>query len=155
MPSPDFPSANPDYRDMLSALNAEGAEYLVVGAYAVASHGLPRATRDLDVWVRATPGNASRVFRALAAFGAPLEGVSIRDFEVEGSVFQIGVEPQRVDVLTRITAVTFDDAWPRRILADVEGVRVPVIGRAELLRNKRAVGRPQDLADAARLEKVP
>jgi hypothetical protein len=91
----------------------------------------------------------------LAAFGAPFEGVSIRDFEVEGSGFQVGVEPPRADVSTRIPAVTFDDAWPRRIPADVEGVRVPVIGRAELQRNRRAVGRPQHLADAARLENLP
>src|SRR4249920_1497950 len=105
---------NPDFRDLLSALSAEKAEFLVVGAYALALHGVPRATGDLDVWIRASSENARRVHRALAAFGAPLEEVTPEDFTTPGRVFQIGVAPQRVDILTSIDGLTFDEAWKAR-----------------------------------------
>lgn len=143
---------NPDYRDMLSALSAEGAEYLVVGAYALAAHGLPRATGDLDLWVRPTPENARRVWRALVRFGAPLQTLTERDLQTEGIVFQIGVAPCRIDLMTSIEGVGFDEAWASRKPIEVEGVSLAVIGREALIRNKKAIGRPQDLADAARLE---
>ena len=139
---------------MLSALNAERAEYLVVGGYAVGAHGLPRATKDIDLWVRPTAENAARVFRALARFGAPSHGRTISDFLVKGTVYPIGVPPQRIDILTAIDGVEFDDAWPERISSEMGGVPAPVIGRSALLRNKRASGRPQDLADVARLERL-
>ncbi len=142
---------NPDFRDMLSTFGDEQVEYLVVGAYALAAHGRPRATGDLDLWVRPTAANAARVWRALARFGAPLEGLSQSDFAAEGTV-EIGVAPRRVDVLTSIDGVSFDEAWPARLQVEVEGLRLPVIGREHLIRNKRASGRPQDLADAAWLE---
>jgi hypothetical protein len=143
---------NPDFRDMLSALSAEQAEYLLVGAYAVAVHGLPRATGDLDVWIRSSEDNARRVWRALARFGAPLSGLHEADLQTPGVVVQIGVAPRRIDLLTAIDAVTFDDAWPERTEVDIGSLTVPVIGRRHLIVNKRAVGRPQDLADVARLE---
>ena len=143
---------NPDFRDMLSALSDESAEYLLVGAYAVAVHGLPRATGDLDLWIRVSAHNAACVLRALARFGAPLQDVREADLVRPGTVVQIGVAPRRIDLLTTLDALEFDDAWARRTHVDVEGVRVPVIARADLIRNKKAVGRPQDLADAARLE---
>lgn len=143
---------NPDFRDMLSALSDEGAEYLLVGAYAVAVHGIPRATGDLDLWVRASAQNAARVLRALARFGAPLNDVREADLTTAGIVVQIGVPPRRIDLLTTLDGLDFDAAWQRRTHVDVEGLRVPVISRADLIRNKKAVGRPQDLADVARLE---
>lgn len=137
---------------MLSAFSEEKVEYLLVGAYALAAHGLPRATGDLDLWVRPTPENSSRAWRALARFGAPLEGFSEDDFKTAGIVFQIGIAPCRIDILTAIDGVTFDEAWPNRTAIDIEGLKVTVIGREDLLRNKRASGRPQDVADIARLE---
>lgn len=143
---------NPDFRDMLSALSGEGAEYLLVGAYAVAVHGVPRATGDLDIWVRPTAENARRVRAALTRFGAPAGDLSERDLVTPETVFQIGVAPNRIDVMTSIDGVSFDDAWAARRIVRVAGLDVPVLSRADLIRNKRATGRPQDLADAARLE---
>jgi hypothetical protein len=143
---------NPDYRDMLSALSAEGAEYLVVGAYALAAHGLPRATGDLDLWVRPTPENAHRVWRALISFGAPLQNLTVEDLQTEEIVFQIGVAPCRIDLMTSIEGVTFDEAWSGHTDITVEGLHLPVIGRDDLIKNKKATGRIQDLADAERLQ---
>jgi hypothetical protein len=138
---------------MLSTLSAEGVEYLVVGGYALAAHGWPRATKDIDVWVRPTPENAGRVMRALARFGAPLEGLEESDFAKKGVVLQIGVPPRRIDLTTKIDGLEFEEAWSSRIVAQIGALRVPVIGASELIRNKRASGRPQDLADVARLER--
>ena len=143
---------NPDYHDMLSALSGEDAEYLVVGAYALAVHGLPRATGDIDLWVRPVADNARRVLAALRRFGAPLADVTERDLVTPGTVFQIGVAPRRIDILTSIDAVDFDEAWTMRRIVDIEGLRIPVVSREHLIRNKKATGRPQDSADAARLE---
>lgn len=140
-----------DFVEMLSALNAAAAEYLVVGAHALAAHGVPRATGDLDIWVRATPDNARRVLEALRAFGAPLFDLSLEDLSRPETVFQIGVVPVRVDILTSISGVDFEEAWAGRMPVSVEGVAVGVIGRAELLRNKKATGRPKDLLDAETL----
>jgi hypothetical protein len=143
---------NRDFAEMLSALSAAGAEFLIVGAHAMAAHGRPRATGDLDIWVRPTPENAARVWTALQAFGAPLFDLSLEDLTRPGVVFQIGVPPCRIDLLTEITGVTFDEAWPRRLTAEVEGQPLPFIGRNELLANKRAIGRPKDVDDLAFLE---
>lgn len=143
---------NPDFHDMLSALSAEGAEYLLVGAYALAVHGLPRATGDIDLWVRPSPDNGRRVLAALARFGAPLGDLTQRDLMTPGTMFQIGVAPRRIDLLTTIDGVEFDEAWAARCVTRVGTLDVPVIDREHLLRNKKAAGRPQDLADAARLE---
>lgn len=136
---------------MLSALSAAGAEFLVVGAHALAAHGVPRATGDLDLWVRASTENAERVWEALEQFGAPLHDLTIDDLARPDVVFQIGVVPQRIDLLTSIAGVTFDDAWANRVLVDVEDLEVPVLGRSDLVRNKRAVGRTRDLADIEEL----
>lgn len=143
---------NPDFRDMLSALSAEGAEFLVVGAYALAVHGLPRATGDIDIWVRPTEENAHRVWRALQRFGAPLLDLTVDDLRTPDVVLQIGVAPHRIGLLTCIAGVRFDDAWHSRKEVEIEGQRIAVIGRSHLLQNKKATGRPQDLADAAQLE---
>lgn len=146
---------NPDYRDMLCMLNEEGAEYLVVGAHALAAHGYPRATGDIDLWIRCSEENAQRVWRALRRFGAPLQDLTVADLATPELVFQIGVVPRRIDVLTSITGVTFDEAWPRRKSIEVDQIPIPVIGREELLRNKWNTGRTKDRADAEWLEAHP
>lgn len=143
---------NPDYRDMLSAFAEENVKYLLVGAYALAVHGHVRATGDIDFWVESSRDNATRVMAALVRFGAPLQEIEARDFETPGIVFQIGVAPQRIDILTTIDAVDFEAAWSEREEVDVAGSRVQVISRRHLLRNKRVTGRPKDRADAIWLE---
>ena len=143
---------NRDFAEMLSALSEAGAEFLIVGAHALAAHGVPRATGDLDIWVRPTPTNARRVLRALASFGAPLHDLTLDDLTKPDTVFQIGVPPSRVDILTGITGVRFDDAWPRRVALDLEGAAVSVIGRLDFIANKRATGRLKDLADVDGLD---
>jgi hypothetical protein len=142
---------NRDYNDILSALCAEDAEFLIVGAYAVGAHGIPRATGDIDIWVRPSRENARRVMRALKRFGAALLDLTEKDLATDDTVFQMGVAPRRIDVLTGISGVTFDDAWLSRVSVAIEGLTVPVIGRDDLLRNKAAAGRPKDLADLAAL----
>ncbi len=143
---------NPDFKDMLSALSESSAEFLLVGAYALAAHGHPRATGDLDIWVRADSENAPRVLRSLAVFGAPLDDLTVDDLSKPGIVFQIGVEPSRIDILTAISGVDFNHAWKHRVLIELEGVRVNVIGREDLIVNKRASGRPKDMVDAETLD---
>src|SRR6266404_869739 len=108
---------NPDFRDLLAAFNARGVEFLIVGAHALAAHGLVRATKDLDVWVRPDRENAPRVLAALQDFGAPLHDLTAADLVRPGVIFQIGVEPIRIDVLTAIDGVEFVDAWAQRVPA--------------------------------------
>lgn len=143
---------NRDFDEMLAALSAAAAEFLVVGAYAVAVHGRPRATGDLDLWVRPSAENAARVWQALVAFGAPLSELTPADLVRPDVVFQIGVPPSRIDLMTGLSGITFDEAWPRRVLVSVSGRTVAVLGREDLIRNKKATGRPRDLADVAELE---
>ena len=143
---------NRDFVEMLSALSDEKVEFLVVGAHAMAAHGHPRATGDLDIWVNPTPENARRTWRALAAFGAPLGELTQEDLVSKDIVFQIGVVPSRIDVLTQIDGVDFSVAWKRRTTARVGGTAVPVLSRADLIENKLASGRPKDLADVESLE---
>ncbi|MGQ0511727.1 MAG: hypothetical protein ACT4P9_14080 [Betaproteobacteria bacterium] len=144
---------SPDFKDLLSEFNAQGVEYLVVGAFALAAHGRIRATGDLDVWIKPTKVNAKRVLRALAAFGAPTAKLREGDLATPGTVFQIGEAPLRIDVLTGIDAVGFDEAWRGRFAARFAGIEVPVLSAAHLIQNKRAVGRAQDKADVEWLEK--
>lgn len=143
---------NQDFKDMLFALSEANAEFLLVGAYALAVHGHPRATGDLDIWVRADSKNAPRVFQSLAAFGAPLDDLTIEDLSKPGVVFQIGVEPSRIDILTAISGVDFNRAWDRRVSIEMDGVCINVLGREDLIVNKRASGRPKDLVDANTLD---
>jgi len=142
---------NPDYRDMLSAFADAEVDYLVIGAYAMAAHGHPRATGDIDLWVRSTSTNANRVLEALSAFGAPLAKVDREDLQTPDTVFQIGVSPRRIDILTTIEGVDFEEAWSERMTIEIEGLTVPIISREHLIANKRALGRQQDLADIERL----
>lgn len=144
-----------DFRDLLIELHDAGAEFVVIGGHAVAFHGHPRATKDIDVLVRAEPVNAVLVYKALAAFGAPLASfeVSEADFASYDGVLQIGLPPRRIDILNRATGITFDEAIAEGVSLSLEGRRIPVIGRSALLKNKRAAGRPQDLADVTALER--
>jgi predicted nucleotidyltransferase len=143
---------NPDYREMLECLSEENVRFLLVGAYALAVYGYPRATKDIDFFVRATPENASNLMRALERFGAPLADVSQADFAFEGIVFQIGNSPRRIDILTRISGIEFENAYANREIVRVDGVDIPVISMSDLITNKRASGRTQDLADIEKLE---
>lgn len=143
---------NPDFKDLLSEFNAHAVEYLVVGAYALAAHGRVRATGDLDIWVRPAAENAGRVMKALAAFGAPLQDLTETDLTQPGLVFQIGVAPLRIDVLTGIDGVEFADAWADRFMTRFLDQPVAVLSVKHLISNKRAAGRAQDLADLEWLE---
>ena len=143
---------NEDYKDMLRALSAEKVRFLLVGAYAMAAHGYLRATGDIDIWVMASPENALAVLRALNHFGAPLHDLTAEDLQNEGTVFQIGVAPRRVDILTAASGLRFEEAFANSISTDIEGMDVRIPSREDLIRNKRACGRTKDLADAEALE---
>ncbi len=145
---------NQDFHDLLQAFVDHDVRFMIVGAYALAVHGQPRATGDLDVWIEATEQNASKAYTALAAFGAPLDDLTEADLRTPGVVFQIGVAPGRIDILTEISGVAFENAWPRRIESHYGELAVPVIGREDFVANKRATGRPKDALDADLLEKL-
>ena len=138
---------NPDFVDLLQAFIDGDVRFLVVGAYALAHHGRPRATGDLDVWIDPTPANAPRVIRALATFGAPTRDVTEADFAHPGVVFQVGVPPGRIDILTELTALSFEEAWPGRDPGRFGGLTVDFLGRDAFIKNKRATGRAKDLGD--------
>jgi hypothetical protein len=146
---------NQDFRDLLAEFNVRQVEYLVVGAHALAAHGYVRATKDLDVWIHPNAVNAPRVLAALAAFGAPVDDLTEFDLISPGTIFQIGVAPIRIDVITSIDGVAFEDAWRARIQAPFADQIVPMLSRADLIRNKRAAGRAQDLLDVKWLEQHP
>lgn len=136
-----------DWRTFIESLNSNEVEYVIVGAVALAYHGFPRYTGDLDVLVRNTPENTKRLESALAAFGFASLGLKAADFADSYRVIQLGVPPNRIDLLTSITGVPFDEAWADRVGADLEGTRVNFISRSALIRNKTLTGRAQDIAD--------
>jgi hypothetical protein len=147
---------NEDFLDPLEAFQAAGVRFLVVGAHAMAVHGVPRATGDLDVWVSSDEANARLAWGALVRFGAPVPamGVSEADLRADDTVVQIGLPPRRIDVLTSVSGLSFDEAWAARVSHDLGRLNaVPVLGREDLLRNKRASGRTKDLADVELLER--
>ena len=145
---------NKDFRDLFAALNDANAEYLLVGGYAFAFHAYPRFTKDLDVLVRASSDNARKVYHALAVFGAPLDDFDQEELTDEEVVFQIGVPPNRIDILTSISGVSFSDAWKERLEDTYGDQPIHIIGRRHLLENKLAAGRPRDLVDAQELQKL-
>jgi len=138
-----------DFRDFIAELMRADARFLIIGAHALGVHGIPRATVDLDVWIESSGENANRIWTALAAFGAPLSTLQLQksDFTRPDTVVQLGLPPYRIDILTGVSGLSFDEAWAERVEAAFEGVRAPFIGRAALIRNKRATGRIKDLAD--------
>jgi len=144
---------NPDFRDLFAALNAAGARYLLVGGYALAVHAVPRFTKDLDVWVEPSSENATRVMTALRSFGAPIQALRPGDLARPGIVVQMGLPPNRIDIVTGIDGVEFDQAWAERVSTTYGDQDVSAIGRTHLIANKRATGRPQDALDADLLER--
>lgn len=143
---------NQDYREMLSILLENKVDFLLVGAYAMAAHGFPRATGDLDIFIRPDAKNAKKVYKALANFGAPMDSITIEDFEKPGTIFQIGVIPRRIDVINEIDGVSYEEAEKDKVIVDIEGLKVPIISKPKLIINKKAAGREQDRLDAIRLE---
>ncbi|MFT6395728.1 MAG: hypothetical protein ACJAYU_000470 [Bradymonadia bacterium] len=151
------PELNDDFRDLLHALDEREVDFVIVGAHAMAVHGVARATGDIDILVRATAENALRVVAALRDFGAPLgvHGATVEDFTQLGWVYQMGLPPRRIDLLTSISGVSFDEAWQDRCSVEVGELTLPFIGLAALRTNKLATGRPKDLADVAMLDELP
>jgi hypothetical protein len=151
------PELNDDFADMLRSLKDAAVEFVIVGAHALAAHGIPRATGDIDIFVRPSVANATRVVRALVMFGAPLaaHGVDEMDFSVAGTVYQIGLPPRRIDLLTEISGVAFDEAWTSHVDAVVGGQSLPFLGRDALIKNKIAAGRDKDLLDVKALSRTP
>lgn len=136
-----------DFKDLLRALNTNGAKYLIIGGHAFGVHAEPRTTKDLDLFIRSDAKNAKAVFRALAQFGAPLQGMSPADFE-DGTTYQLDQTPNRIDVLQRIDGITFEEAWANRLESKIDGeIPAAVISREDLILNKLASGREQDLLD--------
>lgn len=146
----------PDFKELLRMLNEERAEYLIVGGYAVMKYTEPRFTKDLDVWIRNSAENASKVYKALADVGAPLkaDGLAARDFASEDMTYQIGVAPVRIDILTHVSGIQFAEAWQNRAAGTFWGIPVHFISLRDLILNKRAAGRSSDLEQLESLEKV-
>ncbi len=142
---------NRDFSDLFSALNDANARYLLIGGYAFSFHAEPRYTKDLDIWVEPTAVNAAAVCQALAAFGAPMTDLTDADLARSGMVVQLGVAPNRIDIVTSIDGVAFPDAWQDRVDSKYGDVPIHILSKHHLIQNKRAVGRPQDLADIHRL----
>lgn len=144
---------NSDYKDMLQVLLDHGVKFLLVGAYAMGAHGYPRATGDIDIWIEPSEENSERVYGSMVAFGAPLHDIDETTFAKPGIVFQIGVAPRRIDIITAISGVGFNDAYQQRQIVDIEGLSIPILSLVDLIRNKRATGRDKDRLDADQLEK--
>ena len=145
---------NEDYKDMLHALSDEKVKFILVGAYALAAHGYPRATMDIDIWVMPSPENADAVLRALRRCGAPLQNLTKEDLQKDGTIFQIGVAPRRIDIITAATGLQFEETYRNSISVNIEAVEVHIPSINDLIRNKRATGRTKDLADAETLEAI-
>ncbi len=145
---------NSDFSDLLNLFKANHVKYMVIGGYAVVQYTEPRFTKDLDLWISTHPDNAEAVFNALKEFGAPLEGMTPKDFSEEGYFYQMGVPPVRVDILMGIPGVQFDEAYERRVEVQFDDVPVTIIAKQDLIAAKRAAGRPQDLLDADSLEQT-
>jgi hypothetical protein len=137
----------PDFRELLALFNAQNVEYLIVGGYALAFHGAPRYTGDLDVLVRPDPENAQRILKALVLFGFGLLSLEAADFENQDRVIQLGEPPVRIDLITSITGVSWEEAFSSRVPGTYGDVPVYFLGRGPFIRNKRAIGRAKDLAD--------
>ena len=143
---------NSDFKELLKIFAEEKVKYLIIGGYAVAKHAEPRYTKDLDIWISNRRDNAERIFQALKNFGAPLTNITIDDFTIPTLVFQIGIEPSRIDILMGLKDLNFDECWKRRATAKIGEIEIHFISLDDLIFNKRLAGRPQDLRDAENLE---
>lgn len=141
-----------DFKEFIELLNGHNVRYLVVGGYAVAFHGYPRYTKDLDVWIELSPENANNIMKALEAFGFGSLELKPEDFLESDQVIQLGYPPNRIDILTALTEVKFEDCYKERTEIHIQGIKINFINLENLKQNKRATGRPQDLADAENLE---
>jgi len=142
---------NSDFKELLRIFNGHKVKYLVVGGYAVMKYTEPRYTKDLDLWISSDPENAKAVFRSLREFGAPLTGLSETDFTQEGAFYQMGRPPARIDILMSIDGLCFEDAWAHRLRVNFDDTPAFLISRQDLMTNKKATGRPQDLIDVDNL----
>ena len=145
---------NEDYKDMLRALCDEQVRYLLVGAYAMAAHGYPRATMDIDIWIMPSPENVDGVLRALRRFGAPIQNLTREDLLASDTIFQVGVAPRRIDIITAVSGLRFEETYSRSMAVDLEGIEIRIPSLADLIRNKRASGRTKDIVDAEALEEL-
>ena len=145
---------NEDYKEILQCLAGEDVKFLLVGAYALAAHGYPRATMDIDIWVMPSPENAEAVLGALRRFGAPLRDLTIEDLQKDDTIFQIGVAPRRIDIITGASGLDFETAFAHSIEVDIEEIQVHIPSLDDLICNKRASGRTKDLADVEALESL-
>jgi hypothetical protein len=144
-----------DMKDLIRAFNSNSVEYLIVGGFAFGVHAQPRATKDLDLFVRSDARNGAAVFKALADYGAPLHGLTVKDLQDASTGLQIGLPPNRIDILQKIDGVTFEEAWRSRVQAVIEGdTPTFVISREHLIQNKLASGRPRDLVDVQEIRKA-
>ena len=142
---------NQDYKDILSTLLKNDVDFLLVGAYAMAAHGFPRATADIDIFVRSGSANANKLYKAIVEFGAPANDINVSDFEKPGLIFQIGVAPRRIDIINMIDGVSFGEADKDKVIIEIEGLKVPTISKEKLITNKRSTGRDKDRLDAEKL----
>ena len=142
---------NRDFQEFVAALSSRNVRFLIVGGYAVAAHGHPRYTKDLDIWVWADPRNAANILEALNDFGLGSLDLQAVDFVEPNAVVQLGFEPQRIDILTSVTGLSFDEAYPNREMLSIGDITAPFISLDDLVKNKLATGRMQDLADAEAL----
>ena len=145
---------NEDYRDILHALSDEKVRFILVGAYALAAHGYPRATMDIDIWVMPSPANAEATLRALRRFGAPLHNLTKEDLQIDGTIFQIGVAPRRIDIITAASGLKFEETFQNSISMIIEGIEVHIPSIDDLIHNKKSSGRTKDLADVELLESL-
>jgi len=143
---------NNDYKDILLALSNRKAKFLLVGAYAMAVHGYPRSTMDIDLWIKSDPENAILVLQALEDFGAPSDNLTQNDLQKENLIFQIGVAPRRIDILTSVDGLNFEEAFANSQTIEIEGIPIQVLSTSDLIKNKRSTGRAKDIVDAESLE---
>jgi hypothetical protein len=145
---------NKDYRDILLSLDEEKAEYILVGAYALAAHGYPRATMDIDIWVKPSSENSEAVLKALKRFGAPLSALTKKDLLRDDTIFQIGVAPRRIDIITGASGLLFEEAKKNAVKVKIDGLEILVLSLQDLINNKIASGRPKDLIDVEMLKNI-
>ena len=144
---------NEDYKDILRLLSKNNVKFLLVGAYAMGAHGYPRATGDIDIWVEASEENSKKVYKALAEFGAFLKDVDEKTFSEDGVVFQVGLPPRRIDVITKVSGLRFDEAYKHKQKIEIEGLSIFIVSKADLIKNKESTGREKDKLDAKYLRK--
>lgn len=144
---------NEDYKEILQILLSNKAKFLIVGAYAMGAYGYPRATGDFDIWVEASSENSKKIHKSLSEFGAPLSDVTEKTFTGKGIIFQIGVAPRRIDIITHIDGVTFEEAYKTKEFIEIENLRVPFLSKENLIKNKESTGREKDRLDADYLKK--